>query len=272
MHFVACNLLGPSEAHFGLGNQMFGAAATLSYAKDTQQDALFPCLTNRGKHGSYVDNIFRELCVRIPDHAPQHFYKEPSFRHVPIPAKNNILLEGYFQSEKYFKHNGDFIRNTFTATEELERYINLKYYRLLDMKNTVSVHIRRGDYTTKFKGCFALLDNEYYDKAFAQFSKDSIFVFFGEHPQDLEYCRNKFTTEKAFYVQGESDVVDLLLMSKMKNNIIANSSFSWWAAWLNQNKGKKVIAPQAWFGSAHPTLSNSDEVTQDLIPEEWERI
>ena len=61
-------------------------------------------------------------------------------------------------------------------------------------------------------------------------------------------------------------------MSKIKNNIIANSSFSWWAAWLNKNKNKRVISPQKWFAPNHPTLWNSDEQTKDLIPETWDRI
>ena len=79
-------------------------------------------------------------------------------------------------------------------------------------------------------------------------------------------------TKRSFYVHGETDVVDMYLMSKMRNNIIANSSFSWWAAWLNENKDKKVIAPQKWFGKGHPTLSDNDRVTRDLIPINWERL
>ena len=252
MEFIACNLLGPSLSHFGLGNQMFGAAATLSHAKDTNQEAIFPCLRDETQHGPYRQNVFRNLNIELPPSKVEFIYREPSFRYTPFPTKKNMLVEGYFQSEKYFKHNTELIRETFTITEEMENYINLKYYRLLDMKNTVSVHIRRGDYTTRFKGCFAVLDNDYYDNAFAKFPEDSVFVFFGEYPEDLEHCKNKFSLKKKFYVQGETDVVDMFLMSKMKNNIIANSSFSWWGAWLNMNEDKKVIAPQPWFGPEHP--------------------
>jgi hypothetical protein len=116
------------------------------------------------------------------------------------------------------------------------------------------------------------LGGEYYDDAFNRFPKNSVFVFFGENPEDLDHCRQTMGRNKSFYVEGESDIVDMYLMSRMKNNIIANSSFSWWAAWLNTFEDKKVIASQKWFGHDHPTLSDNDEVTKDLIPSGWERI
>jgi len=272
MSFVTCNLMGPSATHFGLGNQMFGVAATLSHAKDTQKLAFFPCLKQVEKYGNYCKNIFRNLNLEnIPD-TINHFYKEQDFSFSAIPDKSNMLLEGYFQSEKYFENNKELILESFTLPDDLVNYINIKYSRLLYMQNTVSVHIRRGDYLSHFKGCFEILDNDYYDKAFSLFPSDSVFVFFGENPEDFDFCKSKFSLKKTLYIQGESDIIDLFLMSKMKNNIIANSSFSWWGAWLNVNKDKKVIAPQKWFGKEHPNLWDSDEKTKDLIPESWERI
>jgi hypothetical protein len=272
MSFVTCNLLGPSATHFGLGNQMFGVAAALSYAKDTNKKALFPCLKQVGKYGNYSENIFRNLNLGDLEEKIKYFYKEQDFFYTPIPNKPNILLEGYFQSEKYFVKNKQLILDTFTLPEKTLQYLDMKYSRLLYMDNTVSVHIRRGDYLNQFKGCFEILDNDYYDAAFNKFPADNVFVFFGENPEDFDFCKKKFLLKKTFYIQNECDIIDLWLMSQMKNNIIANSSFSWWAAWLNRNKSKRVIAPQKWFGKEHPTLANNDEVTKDLIPFTWERI
>ena len=270
---MTCNLQGPSRAHFGLGNQMFGVATALSYAKDHNKSAIFPCLDNSKKYGGYQKTVFSKLDLTYPPSGVRFtHYKEPNFSYNEIPKVKNLLMEGYFQSEKYFAHNREMILNTFEFPEDMQNYVYLKYSRLIDMNNTVSVHVRRGDYITDFSGCFEILNNKYYDEAFSILPENSIFVFFGEHPEDLEHCKEVMNVKRAFYIREESDVADLYLMSKMKNNIIANSSFSWWAAWLNRNKDKRVIAPQKWFGSAHPTLSNSDRATKDLIPDRWERI
>ena len=125
MEFVTCNLLGPSATHFGLGNQMFGVAAALSNASDTGRKALFPCLKQVGKYGNYSQNIFRSLDFSDLPGPIKHYYKEPEFFHQPLPSKPDLLLEGYFQSEKYFIHNMQLLLDTFTLPGDLERYIYL---------------------------------------------------------------------------------------------------------------------------------------------------
>ena len=272
--FVTCRLHGPGAANFGLANQMFGVATALSYAKDTDQIALFPCLANTQEYGNYCENIFCKLNIDEPQTTVEHFYQEPRFQYTKIPTANNIALSGYFQSEKYFKHNRELILDTLTLPPQVEDYIEMKYSRLLYMENTVAVHIRRGDYTNIFKGCFEILGTEYYNKAFDEFQSDSVFVFFSDMDpaEHTAYCNENFSVQKSFHVNGESDIVDLFLMSKMKNNIIANSSFSWWSAWLNANPDKKVIAPQKWFAPTHPSLGNSDEAPKDMMPQGWKRL
>ena len=166
MEYVTCNLLGPSATHLGLGNQMFGVAAALSAASDTGRKALFPCLRQVDKYGVYSQNIFRNLDFSDLPTPPKYLYREPEFFYMPIPDNPDLLLEGYFQSEKYFENNRQLIMDTFTLPHDIERYIFLKYSRLINMNNTVSVHIRRGDYLNIFKGCYEILDKEYYQKAF----------------------------------------------------------------------------------------------------------
>ena len=97
---------------------------------------------------------------------------------------------------------------------------------------------------------------------------DTLVVF----SDDIEWVKDNtnFLPKEKIYIEKELDIVDMYMMSKMKNNIIANSTFSWWGAFLNQNKNKKVVAPQCWFGPKR-SQSNQKE-TLDLIPEEWIRV
>jgi len=119
------------------------------------------------------------------------------------------------------------------------------------------LHVRRGDYLqlpTHHPTCTI----DYYHKALANFD-GKVLVF----SDDIDWCRKTFQDPRFEFVKGNLDYIDLYLMSMCKNNIIANSSFSWWAAWLNDNKDKKVIAPKKWFG---PAISHN---TMDLYPKKW---
>ena len=109
---------------------------------------------------------------------------------------------------------------------------------------------------------------DYYKEAMSKFDKKNTkFIVFSD---DLEWCQENF--ENVEFSTGQEDYEDFYDMMLCDHNIIANSTFSWWSAWLNNNESKRVIAPQKWFGKDHPTLSNSDVVTKDLIPNTWERL
>ena len=83
---------------------------------------------------------------------------------------------------------------------------------------------------------------------------------------DIDWCKGVFRGDRFTFIEGEKDYIDLYIMSQCKNNIIANSTFSWWGAWLNKNKNKKIVAPKKWFGSL---ISHN---TKDLIPKEWIKV
>ena len=120
--------------------------------------------------------------------------------------------------------------------------------------------MRRGDYL-KLSEFHAVLGKEYYDKAMSKYH-GAKFVFFSD---DIEWCKKNFSSiENTHFVEGETDVVDLYFMSIMKHNIIANSTFSWWGAWLNKNPDKIVIAPHKWYGPKNSHLEDND-----IIPEHW---
>jgi hypothetical protein len=171
----------------------------------------------------------------------------------------NHYLDGYWQSEKYFKHNRESILNDLKPSDELmDKLLKTPF---IDT-NVVSMHIRRTDYVTS-NGFHPVQSIEYYQRALDIIGDyDYIFVF----SDDINWCRENLNFKNIIFMEGFSDIEDLYLMSLCKNNIIANSSFSWWGAWLNKNPNKKVIAPLNWFGSQ----SNLD--TSDIIPDNWIKI
>ena len=251
--YVTANITGPAEANNGLGNQLFQIAALISYAKDHGLHATFPCL-QESQYGGYDQNILRkvntESCPPI-----SNYYREPSFTFSPIPKMSIsfCVLGSYLQSEKYFKNNRDLILDTFSMTQEEERYLRSKY----DLTNSpVSLHVRRGDYLEREHYHTNLMKSDYYDKAIELFKDRPIIVF----SDDPTWVREVFPE---FSVAEEKDYLELYLMSLCDSNIVANSSFSWWGAWLNDNPKKTVVAPKNWFGPDH----NVD--TKDLLPEGW---
>ena len=182
----------------------------------------------------------------------------------------NLLLDGYWQSEKYFKNIEYQIREDF-AFKNKPNEINANILEKIRQSNSISLHIRRGDYvynlnTNKVHG---ICSTEYYDQGISiiqsKVSNPQFFIF----SDDIEWVKknHRFNSEPDYidFNKGKDSFEDMRLMSNCKHCIIANSTFSWWAAWLNTNPEKIVIAPKKWFNDA--TIN-----TQDLIPETWIKI
>ncbi|MEI6296923.1 MAG: alpha-1,2-fucosyltransferase [bacterium] len=198
------------------------------------------------------------------------FITEPSFVFHPeiLEIKNGCYLSGVWQTEKYFKDIENIIRKEFTLkdkpTPKTEEWI-----KKIEKSNSVSLHIRRGDYVsnTKTNQFHGICDVGYYLRAVKIISekiKNPEFFIFSD---DIEWAKNNLKINFPTYFVSDKNIPDyeeLIIMSRCRHNIIANSSFSWWGAWLNENKNKIVIAPQQWF--------NSTTNTKDLIPENWMRI
>ncbi len=183
-------------------------------------------------------------------------------------GEKNVYFDGNWQSEKYFMNIKDEVRKTFTFRNKLNEK-NQRTSDYIKSSNSVSLHVRRGNYLRKplfWGGC----NIEYYNKAIniiIERVENPIFFIFSD---DMDWCRKniKIKGHEITYVswnRGDESYVDMQLMSSCKHNIMANSSFSWWSAWLNDNKNKIVIAPEKWF--------NSEEINcSDLIPETWLKI
>ena len=256
---VTSNLMG------GLGNYMFQIATAYSLSLDSQDELIFNINDSLRVHEpirSYTSNIFSKInFVEFNlDGLTNHY--EPFFHYQKIPLLNNVKLNGYFQSEKYFSHNRTQILSLFDIDEKSKKEIYEKYSEILNGE-TCSIHVRRGDYLG-LNGHHPVCDLEYYNKSINLFDKNTKFLVFSD---DIKWCQENFKGENFIFISGNRDFIDIWLMSLCQNNIIANSTFSWWGAWLNQNINKKVIAPSKWFG---PLKINHN--TQDLIPEAWEII
>ncbi len=183
-----------------------------------------------------------------------------------LPA--NVYLNGFWQSEKYFLKYADEIRKTFQRFELLSEP-GKKILSEIKNTNSIGIHVRRGDYISNAKAnsFHGVCSVDYYKSAVLKInekanSKPDLFVF----SDDIEWCKNNFQFEnKITFVENYPDkksFEDLLLMSICSHNIIANSSYSWWGAWLNSNKSKIVIAPVKWF-------NQSELDTIDLFPASW---
>ena len=246
----------------GLGNYMFQIAAAYSLALDLGVDfGVNRSLIYRvhGPFDGYGSNIFSKVPITTED--PTQTIAEQKFSYSPLAngIDRSVKLYGYFQTEKYFKHHEREIRELFSMDEKIKEKLLAKYPGIND-NNTVSIHVRRGDYL-KLPTLHPVQSMDYFKSAFSVFGGDKTYYVFSD---DLEWCKKNFNFfGSAVFCEGNKDHEDLYLMSMCKDNIIANSSFSWWGAWLNENPYKMVVAPSIWFGPG------KNEDMSDIIPENW---
>lgn len=190
-----------------------------------------------------------------------------------LKIEKDIFLEGLWQDEAYFKSIEKVIRQKFRFVPELDEK-NSTIAGDMQQTNSVSLHVRRGDYISnpQYLGILGnICSPHYYQqalKALEETEKDlSIFVF----SDDIQWVKENFAFLKdrnVTYIdhnKGLDSYKDMQLMSNCKHNIIANSTFSWWGAWLNENPGKKVFAPEIWFNDPH--LKNNN-----IVPDDWIKI
>ena len=257
----------------GLGNMMFQIAATLSMAIDKGVDASFPNLmsqlininndsfhNSKLKHSIEYLSLFDKLLTEQP---PQGLktYRYPFHYDSTIPEGNEFIIDGFFQSEKYFKKNEKKIKEILTVPKNVLDVINIKYKLLLELKTT-SIHVRRGDYL-KFPKHHPTQPVEYYKKSIELLNNTEKFIIFSD---DIEWCKSNFIGDEYYFIENEKDYVELYLMSMCNNVITSNSSFSWWGAWLNNNTDKIIVGPNIWFGV------NTNYISKDILPKEWIKL
>lgn len=228
-----------------LGNKMFMLANAIAVAQRAQDEVVLPPWEFQS---TFKYNVRTSTILEI-----QSEYQEPHFHYAPIPAMKNVNLRGYFQSEKFFHDCRDIIKDWFQPNESLAQTIEDKFGNYLK-KNTVGIHVRRGDYMNldehhPFPGL------EYYQKALLEVPEVDYYIVVSN---DIAWCKKTFVGKQFIFSespqekeQGNSSAAfDLFLMARCQHQIICNSTFSWWASYLNLNPDKVVIAPRTWFGPA----------------------
>lgn len=281
----------------GLGNQMFQYASGLALSKrlgfDVKVDVSFLNLDTKGvytkrefelsafKHKIEIANkseiepfiklnqggIGRRLTSLFSSKSKLIYFKEKgAFYHKEFESINtSCYLDGFWQNEKYFSAYKEEVLKAFNFKEEYKAKANTAIETISKIESSVSLHIRRGDYVSlksasDFHGVCSL---DYYNAAVQYLKKElgdiELFVF----SDDLNWCRDNIKYDVPVnFVELNNPYSEMYAMSQCKHNIIANSSFSWWGAWLNQNKNKIVIGPTQWF-------KDSQHNPKEILPESW---
>lgn len=291
---IISNIIG------GLGNQMFqyaaGRAVALKLDTPYKQDLsgfdyyklhhgfelsrvfVAPVISATKSDMNYVLGWQSSKLIRKFIRRPQfgiirkkQYVVEPTFSYWDgiNSLSNNSYLEGYWQSEKYFKEFFSIIRADFEFKVPFST-LNATLAADIASTNAVSLHIRRGDYVSNKKNTsiYTVCTLDYYRLAIQEIAEkvtNPVFYIFSD---DIPWVRSHLTIERpSVFVdhnKGAESYNDMRLMSLCQHNIIANSSFSWWGAWLNKNPEKIVIAPNMWFSD------NTNDT--DLIPGDWLRL
>ena len=243
----------------GLGNRLFKISAIISLALKNNDIAVFPDLADDEHSKTIFRNLYLDSSVRSKI-SGTHKHQGPGY--YEIPYRENYQYVGDFQSYKYFRDQEDKFLHIFNPPKDIVDYLNKKYSDILNTP-TVSIHIRRGDYVQN-QDSYVQMSGSFVREARDIFDSNVTFVYFSD---DIEWCRKNLKfSENDFFVSGETDVIDLYLMSMMDHNIICNSTFSWWGAYLNKNNKKIVVAPSMWYGEK---MADWQRMIPELIPPEW---
>ena len=239
--FVTCRISGQ------LANQINQIAATLAYSWDFDAIPHFPELNKAESNISYNrDHFFFRLNSSLPPRPVKSVYYEPDeWRGYPIPYAPDQHLSGDFFCWDLFHRYRDRFLELFAPSKEVLDYLNMKYGWLLSYPKTVSIHVRtyNEEYHNRLGAPF--LGLEYYKKAMDLFPEDTIFVVFSDR---IKWCKHHFAkfNRTVVCIEGNDHIQDFFLMSMLKDHIIANSCFSWWAAYLDNKPDRKIVAPLNW--------------------------
>ena len=274
-----CHLMG------GLGNQLFQICATISYAMRRQRAFQFLNVATLGGGSTtvrltYWRTLLRRLSPFLTNRLdePIQVVREKSFSFSEIPLMDgNVMLYGYFQSYRYVEEHYDAIARLI-GIDEQKRDLLLKLgLNETHMSQCVSMHFRIGDYK-HIQQCYSLLSCDYYIASLRHIQRVTCggsytVLYFCEDVDIGDVTDMVRTLEKEFptfqFQRGEKVLADweqMLLMSCCRHHIIANSSFSWWGAYMDRRSDSVTCYPSTWFG---PALTHD---TRDLCPPHWQKI
>lgn len=251
--------------HGRLGNQMFQYAALRGISELKGYEFCIPESNFRNEWEDHqLFEAFTLNNLKNKKFLSANYYQEKQFNYSQEyidECPDNVNLFGYFQTEKYFSHISESIREDFTFKDE----VLIPCKEAFDFNQVISLHVRRTDYVEKSDD-HPLCPMEYYERALSEFDPTLPVLIFSD---DVEWCKNQELFKPDRFMVSESgwNLVDMCLMTMCTHHIIANSSFSWWGAWLSGSNN--VIAPSKWFGDSGYTSTHN---TDDIIPERWGKI
>lgn len=280
----------------GIGNRLFMIAAAFSHAEKMKTEAWLCDFEYqdylRGPFHCCVNDDINQCIYKGDYHST---YRENSYLYQKLPEKKNLILNGYFQNEKYFSENKEKILQLFYPNDN---FISLLkdddiYRQILLYKNSISLHIRRGDYI-KLDGVFIQLGSDYYSRALIHIRnrialhEPCLVVIFTDGKRDeisfiFEVCR-KLGFSTVVVSESRKDILDLMLMACCRHHIIANSTFSWWGAYLSENfidlhlysdnYKKIIVCPKVFFTQQFCDDYQNRISAQNCTPylSSWQRV
>lgn len=255
---ISVNLIGR------LGNNLFQMAAALALADRLKTNSV------RTNTYDYLNAFELNNIPYKSGNAKQTFSeKKFSFNEEFLTLNDNTHLSGYFQSFKYFENVSDKIKTNFKFKQFVcDNVMSNGYTDIINLNNNISaIHVRRTDYLT-IQHAHPVCPLSYYETCLNKINNlEQVYVF----SDDPTWCRQTFTDSKYKIIDLDLHCT-LFMMTKVKNLIIANSSFSWWGAWLNDHPEKTIFAPKQWFGNTLPYRGadvNLQNCTKDLFPNAW---
>lgn len=291
---IVVNLMG------GLGNQMFQYALGRQLSLLNQTELLLDCTFLNTSHPGHIKRDYelgifpikariatekelkpyrrleRNKIVRLTQHfAPSLFShslireKTHAFDPEILTAPDNSWLNGFWQTENYFIQIEELIRKDFEFSPSLSE-LNKTLAAKITSCESLGIHVRRGDYTKpETQAYHGICSMEYYQKAVEVMRKrtniQEIFIFSDEPEWVQQHLTFAVPSTYISHNTGKNSYEDMRLMSLCKHNIIANSSFSWWGAWLNNHKNRIVIAPKVW-------IADKQVNTVDVLPVNWMKL
>ncbi len=239
-----------------LGNNFFQVAAASALAWDNGAEPHFPDFDS---NSVVYQHVFFRFSNQLPKAPLSFFWEEPIFSYQSIPYQPNMLIHGYYQSEKYFSHHREKLLELFAPHPDDLEYIQNKYQHILSHPNTVGVQLRYYKWEHPHEDLFPQYGKEYLKKTMGLFPKSYLFVISSNNIEYARKCVPSFA-KNVIFIENEPHYIDFYILSMCKHNIITNSTFGWWSAWLNQNPKKVVVRPSYWIKGLP---------TQDVCPDEW---
>lgn len=242
------NVVSTAYLMGGIGNQLFQISHAMCQGWKNNVSSIFKPISYTPMQGRqpdiYFDNIFRKIKFR--DTLPVTKRINGTFNYTDVKCDWNMSNEfyGYYQSSKYFLGYDNTLIDMFKPTETFINKIEGLYPGFMNSQS-LSLHIRRGDYLS-ISNVLPVIDKTYIDESIRQNGNyDRLYVF----SEDKQWIKDNLNYDNMVIVDNlDFDYEDLWMISLCKNNIMSNSSFSWWASFLNQNKNKKIFVPDIWFG------------------------